>query len=120
VRRVVVSACILHVIACDDVASHVYQGRLYREDRGCVATTSAVDVVEGADPGSCAPVCLVGKEDGTRVVYASTMCAPYPKFFDTSGADPACALALAAFTRGDTCFADGGSAHPEPRDAGTD
>lgn len=123
-KRVVAVACILHaMIACDDVASHIYQGRVYLEDRDCLGTTSVVDVVEGADPGTCAPVCLVGKQDGARAVYASTMCPPYPKFFDTSGSDVACPRALSALSRADTCFADGGSSNPPPRapaDAGAD
>jgi hypothetical protein len=58
--------------------------------------------------------------DGTRTVYVSTMCAPYPFGFDTSGGDPRCATALAAFDRNDTCLADGGSSAPLPRDAGAD
>jgi hypothetical protein len=40
------------------------------------------------------------------------MCAPFPPAFDTSGKAPACALALAAYDRNDTCSADGGSTAP--------
>jgi len=117
--------CMLHASACGD-ASHVYQGRLYVEARDCLGTTSSVDVVEGDDPGSCAPTCLLQRRpDGGRVLYVSTMCGPYPFDFDVSGADPKCPAALAAFGRNDTCLSDGGSSAPPPppappADAATD
>src|SRR5690349_24240287 len=46
-----------------------------------------------------------------RSVYVSTQCPPYPPQFDTSGVLPGCAEALAAGSRGDVCFADGGSSN---------
>ncbi len=100
-------------------------GRFFSEPRGCLGTESSIDVVEGDTPGSCAPVCLVRAKDpnadGGRSVYVSTMCAPYPPGFDTSGADPACPRALEAQSRNDTCLSDGGSTHPAPpSDAGGD
>lgn len=104
--------------ACGDTASHVYEGRLYREDRGCLATKSSVDVVEGERAGECAPTCLVQPlAGGGRAVYVATMCAPYPFMFDATGTHPSCAPALAAFARNDTCLADGDSSAPLPRDA---
>lgn len=113
-------ACMLHASACGD-PSHVYEARLYRTDRDCVATTSSVDVVEGDPPGSCAPICLLQPQaDGGRAVYVSTMCGPYPFGFDTSGTDPVCPRALAAFERDDTCLVDGGSTRPAPQDAAAD
>lgn len=117
-KRLAVVACILH--ACGD-PSHVYEGRLYRDDRDCLGTPSSVDVVTGDDPGTCAPVCLVQRTfDGGRAYYVSTMCPPYPHGFDASGTDPVCPDALAAFERNDTCLVDGGTTNPLPRDAGTD
>jgi hypothetical protein len=111
-------ACIVHMIACGD-PSHIYQGRLYLEHRGCLGTTSSIDVVEGEDPGSCPALCLLQKlPDGGRAVYLSTMCAPYPFGFDTAGTDPVCAAALAALGRDDTCLTDGGSSAPAPPEAG--
>jgi hypothetical protein len=107
-------ACILHLSACDD-GTHVYLGRFYRADRNCLGTSSSIDVVPGDVPGTCPAVCLTQRgADATRVVYVSTMCPPYPApvEFDTTGADPECAPALAALGRGDTCLSDGGSTHP--------
>lgn len=112
----------LSIAACGET-THVYSGRLYVEQRDCVATKSSIEVTSGDPaPESCAPTCLVQRTtpDGTRPVYVSTMCPPIPFGFDTDGADPRCAAALAAFARNDTCFADGGSSAPQPRDASVD
>lgn len=110
------------IVACGET-THVYAGRLYVDDRDCVATKSSIEVVEGDPaPESCAPACLVQRTtpDGKRPVYVTTMCPPIPFGFDTDGADPRCAPALAAFARNDTCFSDGGSSAPLPVDAGAD
>jgi hypothetical protein len=110
----------LAIAACGET-THVYSGRLYVEDRDCVATTSSIEVVEGDPaPDTCAPACLVQRTtpDGTRPVYVSKMCPPVPFGFDTDAKDPRCAPALAAFERNDTCFTDGGSS--APADAGRD
>lgn len=117
-----VVASLAAIVACGET-THVYSGRLYLEGRDCVATKSSIEVVEGDPaPETCAPTCLVqtSTPDGTRPVYVSTMCPPIPFGFVTDGADPRCAAALAAFARGDTCFTDGGSSAPLPRDAGSD
>ena len=108
--------------SCGD-PSHIFEGRLFLPQRGCLGTTSSVDVVEGERPGSCGPTCLTQPQsDGGRAIYAATMCGPYPVNFDASGADPLCPLALAALERNDTCLIDGGSSSPPaaPSDAGTD
>jgi hypothetical protein len=107
------------IVACDDPVSHVYRGHLYLEQRGCVATESTIDIVSGADPGSCPPVCLVARSADARSVYVGTSCPPFPPDYDSTGKDPACAPAIAAFQRDDECNADGGSTHPIA-DAGTD
>jgi hypothetical protein len=110
------------IAACGDT-THVFSGRLYVDGRDCVATRSSIEVVEGEPaPESCAPACLVQRTtpDGKRPVYVSTMCPPIPFGFDTDGADPRCVAALAAFARNDTCFTDGGSSAPLPKDAGVD
>ncbi len=110
-------------LGCGD-PSHVYEGRLFLPERHCLGTTSSIDVVEGELPGSCPAICLAQPHaDGGRSLYVSTMCGPsYPFMFDTSGTDPLCPSALAAFERNDTCFVDGGSANPLPPivDAGGD
>jgi hypothetical protein len=107
----------MHASACSEPASHVYVGRFFVEARRCLGTASSLEVVDGPDPGSCPPLCLVQKgHDASRAVYVSTMCGPYPLDFETTGADPACRAALDALARGDTCLSDGGTAHP-PADA---
>lgn len=114
-------ACILHVAACEDDASHVFEGRLFIAERDCLGTPSVIDVVSGGEPSRCAPACVVtASTDGAAAAYVSTTCPPYPPRSDASGSDPRCARALAAFARGDTCLADGGSTHPAPGDAGAD
>ena len=106
--------CIMHATACKDDGSHIFVGSLYLEDRHCLGTPSSVDVVTGDPPGDCNPVCLrQTRSEGGHAIYVATMCPPYPgPDFDTSGADPQCAPALAALARGDTCLSDGGSTHP--------
>ena len=117
-KRLVVVATLA---ACGET-THVYTGRLYVEDRGCLGTPSSIEVVEGDPAGTCAPTCLVQRTtpDGKRPVYVSTMCAPFPFGFDTDGTDPRCAAALAALERDDTCHLDGGSSAPPPGDAGAE
>jgi hypothetical protein len=119
VKRVLAA---LAFAACGET-THVFSGRLYVDDRDCVATKSSIEVVEG-DPAAenCAPTCLVQRTtpDGRRPVYVTTMCPPIPFGFDSDGKDPRCAAALSAFTRNDTCLTDGGSSAPLPKDAGVD
>jgi hypothetical protein len=113
-------ACALWIVAaCRDNTSHILQGRLYIDARDCLGTPSSVDVVSGADPGTCPAACLVQNTgEGGRAVYVVTTCPPYSPDYDTAGRDPACPKALAAFSRDDTCIADGGSTNPP--DAGAD
>jgi hypothetical protein len=108
--------------ACGDARSHPYAGRLYRGDRDCVDPSSVIDVVDGPSGATCAPVCVASpvSPDGGRAIYVSTMCAPYPPFFDSSGNVPGCERALAASSRNDTCTGDAGSTNPAPRDASSD
>jgi hypothetical protein len=127
-RRVVVTCCgivsaaIAIAIGCGD-PSHVYEGRLYLPARDCLGTPSSVDVVEGDRPeGNCASVCLVQpRGDAGSAFYVSTMCPPFPFGFDSTGTDPVCAPALAAFARNSTCLLDGGASAPlaPPADAST-
>jgi hypothetical protein len=106
---------VIVIAACGD-PSHIYEGRLFLESRNCVGTPSSIDVVEGDPPTTKCPVrCLTQPHrDGGRAVYVSTMCEPFPFNFDASGNDPACAKAIQAFERLDTCLLDGGSANPAP------
>ena len=109
-----VAACILQSSACGNDGTHVYQARFFVEGRNCLGTPSAIDVIEGEEPGDCEPICFRQiRAEGGRAVYVSRMCGPYPgPDFDKSGTDPDCPAALAALARGDTCLSDGGSTKP--------
>jgi hypothetical protein len=101
------------VVACGDARSHIFIGRPYDPTRQCLGDTGSIDIVSGPDPGlGCPATCLIGKLDETSTVYVSTQCQPFPMFFDTSGADPRCAGALAASARDDICDDEGGSSNP--------
>lgn len=108
------AAAVLAWVGCGDT-SHIFVAREYDEVRGCLGLNRSVDVVVGDLPPSCPAVCLTeDNEDGGegRRVWTSTMCEPYPWNFDASSSDPACAAALAATERNDTCLDDGGSTRP--------
>lgn len=124
IRRLALLAALcapaLAALACGE-PSHVFEGRLFLPHRGCLGTTSSVDVVDGEPPGDCGPTCLAQTlPDGGASIYVATMCPPYPFAFDVSGTDPRCPEALAALSRDDTCLVDGGSTHPPPADAAAD
>ncbi len=110
-RAAFVAAAIV-VVSCSNPASHIYAGRRYEPVRDCIDTTASIDVVSSADPGStCDAVCLAAPptSTGERALYVSKMCPPYPPLFDTRGGVPDCERALAAYSRNDTCLADGGT-----------
>jgi hypothetical protein len=101
----------------DNTRSHVYAGRKFEDARGCLDTTTSVDVVDGPDRGStCDPMCIVSAPDydsGVRSVFVSTMCPPLPAApFDTTQSDPRCPTAIAAYKTNLTCFDDGGAGVP--------
>jgi hypothetical protein len=75
--------------------THVVLGQRYEVAGDCLQPTSSIEILEGSDPGlGCDPTCVVTPGG---VVYASTECGgQFSSFDDTSGADPACAGALAA------------------------
>jgi hypothetical protein len=115
----VVALALALVAACDDsnTRSHVYAGRQLEDARGCLDPTSSIDVVEGPEPPStCSPTCIVSPPDfdsGLTTVYVSTMCPPLPAApFDTTGSDPRCSTALAAYQANTTCLSDGGVGVP--------
>jgi hypothetical protein len=119
-----VVACAAFAVHCDgESSSHPYSARQYVPDRDCVLNPIAIDVVSGPMPGDCTPACLVGSgtfQDGSINTWVSKMCPPLPRSFDTTGANPVCGKALAAFAREDYCTTDGGSTNPIPKDAGAD
>ena len=119
--RAALLAVLTTLAACSESGSHVFAGRLYEAARDCVDPTRSIDVVDGKPPGApCPRACLVGpgdRDSGASPVFVSTTCAPFPRGFDVSGTGAACALALDAYDRNDTCEADGGTSHPSA-DAG--
>jgi hypothetical protein len=102
---VAVAAPFLCFAACDDAPeSHQYIAMLYEPGAtdgalGCLEPSVALDVVPGEDGNMlCAPACLVASTSGGgSQIYVSTMCAPYPGALDTTGTDPGCPGALAAW-----------------------
>ena len=117
---VLAAVVVLVAFACGD-GSHIYFARLFVEGRDCLATESALDVVEGDEAvATCATTCLTRAVDGGRITYVSNVCGPFPQGFDVSGQDPTCARAIDAQRRNDTCLSDGGSTRPLPKDAGED
>lgn len=119
ITLVVLPAAAAAAGACNSADSHLYLGRRYDEARGCLESSSALDVVSGESASETCPAsCLVGSADGGRTVYVSTMCEQYPVGFDRSGSDAVCAQAFRAAAQHDDCLPDGGSTHPTPPDAG--
>ncbi len=118
----VVLGGVVATASCGD-STYVYLARTYDESRDCLAAATSVDVLNGDPPAAnCAPVCLITTESLATAAgtYVSTECPPYPPraTMPAEGANPVCVRALAAQTRGDYCNLDGGSTHPETRDAG--
>ncbi len=113
-------AALLLVMACG-TTSHIFPGRRFDRTRGCLDPFSSIDVLDGTNPGSlCMASCLVGRatDGGEPVIYVSSECAPFPPFYDLSAADPDCARAVAAYTQGPACLADGGVGEGGAPDAG--
>jgi hypothetical protein len=133
-KRFLVAIAVLFVFAacasaCDDgPQSHVYVAMLYESVNACLDPSTTLAII-GTPDGSlnCAPTCLVENAppaEGTEKVYVSTMCGPYPAIItDTSGTDPACVAALAAFSAGTVCGEttgdDSGALDSAPGDDGS-
>lgn len=114
-----VAVATVTVLACtDDIVGHIFRGRKYDEAKGCLDIPTAVDIVEGTDPGEGCPLgCLVRTEvDGGTNVYIATTCPPYPNNFVRADETPACIDARLAATKGYLCAADAGRI---TRDAGS-
>jgi hypothetical protein len=104
------------VLGCTDYQTHIYPGQLYEVARDCIDPTASIDIVAGPDLGSsCPPTCVVtpaGANGGATGIYVTTECGQPPPLDDTSGTEPGCVGALAAFARGDVCEMEGGSTDP--------
>jgi hypothetical protein len=111
-----VAAC---VAACNrSPDTHVVLGQRYDTAGDCLEPTSSIDVLEGSDPGlGCDATCVVTP---SGVVYASTECGgQFSPIDDTSGADPACASALAALKNMVVC-GGGGDGGDDATDAASE
>lgn len=105
-------------LACGK-GSYLFLGRRYAVERGCLETTTSIDVMSGDDPGNCGTRCVTapfvgdgGSDAGrTRDTYLTVMCGPLPVNV-TAASDALCDDAVAALARRDTCLGDGGSAAP--------
>ncbi|MFO0665060.1 MAG: hypothetical protein U0174_13990 [Polyangiaceae bacterium] len=118
----VLAASIVFGLACsEDVVGHIFRGRKYDQAGGCLEIPTAVDVVEGSDPGEGCPLgCLVRKEgDGGTTVYIATTCPPYPNDFVRADETPICQEARTASEKGFRCGSDAGRI-PAPSDASAD
>ena len=106
----VVSVCVSLNACADGPQSHVYVAYLYEPASACLDPSTTIAIL-GTPNGSltCEATCLVENAPpavGSEKVYVSTMCPPYPSLFtDTTGTDPACVDALAAYTAGAVCGA---------------
>ena len=106
-----IAAAVASVTACtEDVVGHIFRGRKYDQDKGCLDIPTAVDIVEGADPGEGCPLgCLIRTEaDGGTNVYIATTCPPYPNSFVRADETPVCEDARTAATKGFSCANDAG------------
>lgn len=112
-------------VACVD-QTYLFLGRRYAPGRDCLDTTTAMDVMAGADPGNCEARCVSGlaaldaspalpsaSGDGGKDIYVTVMCPPLPHGVDAVDPNqPACVKALAALARKNTCLGDGGVTAP--------
>jgi len=86
---------------CSDEV-HVFGAHHYDSDADCLEGAAAVEVLEGPDPGPCEEVrCWRSPED--EIFVTSTACDGPPGYSEETDAPEGepCALALAAFARGD-------------------
>ncbi len=106
-----VALTLVAAVSCtDDVVGHIFRGRKYDTSAGCLAVPTAVDIVEGSDPGEGCPLgCLLRtEEDGGVSVYIATTCPPYPPDFKRADETPVCQDARTAATNRYFCSADAG------------
>lgn len=93
--------CAATLAGCDNLETFVLSGQYYDEEADCLGEDLVIDVIEGTADGTCEGVrCLRSLETGTT--YVSAICeVPEPYEDLTDAGDELCALALAAYERGD-------------------
>jgi hypothetical protein len=95
---------LLSLAACGDRTVHAFIASRYDPDRACLEAPAAVDVVAGADPGSC-PVTRCWETPSGEVFVSTTACDAPPDFIDkTAGpAGSPCEKALDALAQNADC-----------------
>jgi hypothetical protein len=106
--RASIFGCCLAALAlcssgCEEYGQRVYTARLYRVGARCLEPYTPIGVVQAGELDVDCAQCL--SLDGA--LYVSRVCPPLPARADpvTPSAEPACALALAAFSADVTCGA---------------
>jgi hypothetical protein len=109
--------------ACTDPSAHVLVGNPFDPAGRCLQPSTGFDVVDGPEPGDCAPTCVIDARTGTT--YVTATCPPYPPLDTTeladasTGAGDPCPIALAAWAAETVCGADAGPSDAGPSDAGS-
>jgi len=110
--------------ACTDPSTHVLVGNAFDPGAMCLEPSIGFDIVDGPDPGQCAPTCVVDAKSGAT--FVTVMCPPYPildttTFADAStGAADVCKEALAAWNAEAVCGADAATVDSGSSDAAGD
>ena len=97
-------AFILALAACEDRPVHAFIAARYDPDGACLEPPAAVDVVAGADPGSC-PVTRCWETPSGEVFVSTTACDAPPDFVDKTDdvAGSPCGKALDALAGSADC-----------------
>jgi hypothetical protein len=82
---------------CQARVAHVFGGYAYNEGQTCLYASGAIDVIAGADPGTCAMVLCWHAPDGSIYVTDQACDAP-PDYQDqTNDTSSLCVKALAIY-----------------------
>ena len=106
-------ALVLAAAACSGRVDHLFGGYAYDATNDCLYTSGAIDVIAGADPGTCAMLRCWVAPDGSTYVTDAACDAPLDYQDQTKSGSGPCVKALAAYARTghDLCAAppDGGT-----------
>lgn len=100
----VVAASGLSLGACEDRPVHAFVAARFDPEAACLEEPAAVDVVAGADPGTCA-VTRCWEAPSGEVFVSSTACDAPPDYTDKTEAPAGspCSKALDALSSGADC-----------------
>lgn len=109
---------LIALAGCQERRMHTFGAQRWDPARGCLEKGAVVDVVAGADPGTCASTRCWQASDG-EVWVTTTACDAPPDYVDatTAPAGSPCAQALLALAKGVVCPADDAGVVAKP-DAG--